>query len=120
MSLELHQDPAQHLVEVKVSGKLKEPDYQAFVPQVDDFIRQNGKIRILFDMHDFHGWTLFGALEDLRFGTRHSHDIERIALVGEKNWQKWSTPVCRMFSKADIRYFDRAHEAEAHNWVVAH
>src|SRR5262245_55958104 len=100
MSLELIQDAPHHLVEVKVSGKLKEPDYQAFVPEVDEFIRQNGRIRILFDMHDFHGWSLFGALEDMRFASRHSKDIERIALVGEKSWQKWSTPVCRMFTTA--------------------
>ena len=119
MSLELLQDPPHHLVEVKVTGKLADPDYQAFVPQVDDFIRQNGKIRILFDMHDFHGWTLFGALEDMRFGIHHSKDIERIAVVGEKGWQKWSTPVARMFSKADIRYFDRGHAADAHDWVIA-
>jgi hypothetical protein len=119
MSLDLLQDPARHLVEVKVSGKLKEPDYQAFAPKIDDFIKHNGKVRILFDMRDFHGWTLFGALEDLRFGVKHRKDVERVALVGEKSWQKWSTPLCRLFTRADVHYFDRGHEADAHEWVVA-
>lgn len=31
MSLDLLHDPTRHLVEVKVPGQLKEPDYQAFI-----------------------------------------------------------------------------------------
>ena len=46
-------------LEVKVTGKLTRIEfYQAFAPRVDALIRQNGKIRILIVMHDFHGWTL--------------------------------------------------------------
>jgi hypothetical protein len=39
-----------------MSGKLSKEDYEHFVPEVERLIEQEGKIRLLFEMHDFHGW----------------------------------------------------------------
>jgi hypothetical protein len=47
-----------HLLEVKVSGKLSKEDYERFEPAVEKLITDVGKIKILFVMHDFHGWEV--------------------------------------------------------------
>ena len=44
------------LLEVQVSGKLVHEDYKHFVPEFERLVKQNGKIRVLFEMADFHGW----------------------------------------------------------------
>jgi hypothetical protein len=52
------------LLHVKVTGKLTKEAYEAFAPVVDEQIQEHGKVRILFEMHDFHGWTAGALWED--------------------------------------------------------
>ena len=49
------------ILEIHVQRKLTKEDYEMFVPEVERLIAQHGKLRILFDMEDFHGWSA-GAL----------------------------------------------------------
>lgn len=69
----------------KMSGKLHDEDYKTFVPLVEDAVAKEGKIRLLAQFHDFHGWDMHALWDDIKFSTKHCLDVERIALVGEKN-----------------------------------
>ena len=106
-------------LEVKVTGKLTREFYQAFAPRVDALIRQNGKIRILMVMHDFHGWTLGALWEDMKFDCAHWKDIERLAIVGEWKWEQGMASFCKPFTKASIQYFDHSKLADARQWIAA-
>ena len=57
MTIELNENVEEHLLEVKASGKLSAEDYHDFEPAVERLI-DAGKIKILFEMHDFHGWEM--------------------------------------------------------------
>jgi hypothetical protein len=105
------------VLEVRVTGKLTKEAYQTFVPAVDAQIKQYGKLRILFVMQDFHGWTASAMWEDLKFDLKHWKDIERLAIVGDKKWEKGMAAFCKPFTKAQIRYFDAAQVAEAREWL---
>ncbi len=117
MTLEL--DVSGNVLTVKVSDKLTREDYECFVPQTEQMIAEHGKIRVLFEMHDFHGWKLGALWEDMKFDLHHFSHIERLAFVGEKSWEKWMSVFCRPFTSAEIRYFDRAEAEEARNWIEA-
>lgn len=108
-----------NLVEIKVTGKLRKESYEKFVPVVEGQVKEHGKVRMLFSMHDFHGWTAGALWEDIKFATHHFRDIERLALVGEKKWQKGMAVFCKPFTKAKIEYFDQEKIEEARKWVVA-
>jgi len=54
-NLDLEQDG--RILEAHVSGKLTKEDYEEFTPRAERAIDEHGKIRVLFDMHDFHGWN---------------------------------------------------------------
>jgi hypothetical protein len=117
MATHIIEDDTTRLLEVQVTGKLTGQDYERLAPEVERFIQQHGKIRMIFDMHDFHGWNGKSLLTDLQFGAKHRHDIQRLALVGEKSWQNWSSKCCRIFTDAEVRFFDRRHADEAKAWV---
>ncbi len=102
---------------VKVSGKLTKEAYEAFAPVVDEQIQEHGKLRILFEMHDFHGWTAGALWEDLKFDFKHWKDIERLAIVGESKWEAGMGVFCKPFTTAKIRYFDHANLDEAKAWI---
>jgi len=105
------------LLEVSASGKLTKEFYESFVPAVEELITQHGKIRVLFQMHDFHGWTAGALWEDVKFDVKHWRDIERLAIVGEKKWQHGMAIFCKPFTAAKIRYFDHTEINEAREWL---
>ncbi len=101
----------------KMSGKLHDADYKVFVPAVEAAIKAHGKVRLLAQFHDFHGWDMHALWDDTKFATKHCGDVERIALVGEKTWEKWMAAVCKPFTMAKIRYFDAKEVDAAWEWL---
>lgn len=117
MPIQLNEENGGKLLAIRVSGKLEKADYERFVPAAERLIRQHGKLRVLFDMVDFHGWDASAAWEDFKFGIEHFADIERLAMVGDKAWQHGMATFSKPFTKATVRYFDRADAAEARTWL---
>jgi hypothetical protein len=107
------------VLEVEVSDQLTHADYQAFVPAFERLVEQHGKIRVLFEMTNFHGWQAAALWDDIKFDVKHFSDIERLAMVGDKRWERWMAGFCRPFTTATIRYFDEAAIEEARTWVNA-
>jgi hypothetical protein len=107
-----------HLLGFKMSGKLHDEDYKHFVPVVDAAVAKHGKVRLLAEFHDFHGWDMHALWDDIKFATTHCTKIDRIALVGEKTWEKWMATICKPFTMAKVRYFDTAESTAARAWLA--
>jgi len=106
------------LLEVRVTGKLSHDDYQNFVPAFERLTGRHGKIRVLFEMADFHGWSAGALWDDLKFDLKHFSDIERLALVGDKKWEQGMSVFCRPFTSAKVRFFDSAAIQDARAWLA--
>jgi len=119
MSVELREEADGKVLTVKLSGKLARQDYEQFVPEVDRLIARHGKIRMLVQMYDFHGWTAGALWEDLKFDLKHFRHIERLAMIGEKAWEHGMAVFCKPFTTATIRYFDRSEAEQAETWIHA-
>jgi hypothetical protein len=117
MTIELNPNAETKTLEVRASGKLSAQDYHDFEPAVDGLI-ESGKIKILFEMHDFHGWEMGAMWEDIKFATKHCRDIEKIAMIGEKNWEKWMAVICKPFTMSKIKYFDAGEVEAARAWLA--
>jgi len=101
----------------KLSGKLHDEDYKHFVPVIEAAVAKHGKIWILAQFHDFQGWDLHALWDDIKFSTEYCFDVERIALVGEKAWEKWMATICKPFTMAKIKYFDASQIEAAWAWL---
>ncbi len=101
----------------KLSGKLHDDDYKLFVPIIDAALAKHPKIRLLAQFHDFQGWDVKALWDDIKFSTTHCTKIDRIALVGEKSWEKWMAVVCKPFTLAKIQYFDAGQIDAARKWI---
>lgn len=118
MPIHLEEEDDGKVLAIHVSGKLASSDYERFVPEFDRLVSQNGKLRVLFDMSDFHGWEAGALWADTKFAAKHFSDIERLAMVGETKWQHGMATFCKPFTKATVRYFDHAQAAEARTWLT--
>ena len=118
MPIQLNEENGGKILVVRVSGKLTKTDYKHFLPRFERLVRENGKLRVLFDMTGFHGWQAGALWEDIKFDFKHFADIERLAMVGDKKWEQGMATFCKPFTKATIRYFDLAEATEAQTWLA--
>ncbi len=116
-NVELKQECQGKVLHVRVTEKLTREDYEHFMPAFEALVERHGKLRVLFQMDDFHGWSAGALWEDIKLDFKHFNDIERIAMVGDKAWEKGMSVFCKPFTTATIRYFDHDHLDEARQWI---
>ena len=102
---------------MKLIGTLHDEDYKQFVPRWETILTEQGKVRLFVQFEDFHGWDLHAAWDDFKFSLKHYSDFERIALVGDRRWEKWMASFCKPFTKAKVMFFDSSHIAAAWKWL---
>jgi SpoIIAA-like len=117
MTVKIKESDGGKVLEVRATGKLAKEDYEHFVPLAESLIAKHGKIRVLFEMHDFHGWEAGALWDDIKFDVKHFRDIERLSLVGESKWEKGMSVFCKPFTTAKIKYFDIKDIDQARTWL---
>jgi hypothetical protein len=115
--VELKELSGGRILEARVTGKLGANDYQDLAPVFDRLIREHGRIGVLLELHDFHGWTGAGLWRDIEFDAKHFAQIERLAIVGEKKWQAGMAAFCKPFTTAQIRFFTADQIDGARRWI---
>ena len=113
MAIQLTETNGGKMLEVSVTGKLAHADYEHFVPEFERLLKIHGKLRVLFNMLDFHGWELPALWDDIKFDIKHFSDIEKLALVGDTKWEKWMSAFCRPFTTAKIKFFKTDEESSS-------
>ena len=117
MAVIFQEEAGGKILVLKLSGKLTKEDYQQFVPHVERLFQEHGKLRILCEMHDFHGWQAGALWQDIKFDLKHFAHIERLAFIGDKAWEHGMAVFCKPFTIAKIRYFDKSESDDAQTWI---
>lgn len=121
MGMYIHSDidegTPHRVLQINVTGKLVEHDYEQLIQRTNELVAQHGKINMLVELTDFEGWTTGAAWEDLKFGIEHFKHIERMALIGDSIWEKGMTLFVKPFTSAEVKYFDRTDSKVANEWV---
>ena len=96
---------------------MTEADYNQLLQMLDEMVKQHRKIRWYFEMENFDGWEIKAFWEDVKFDAGHANDFEKVAMVGEKKWEKWMTDLMKPFTSADVKYFDISQKQGAMEWI---
>lgn len=103
---------------IQLNGKLLDQDYQQFVPMLEQRIEEHGSVRCLIEMIDFQGIEFQALWDEIKFDARHARQIERCAIVGDRDWESWMTKLSRpIFSSAEMRFYDLAERDKAWEWI---
>lgn len=116
-SISVRQEDDGNYLRVQISGKLSKGDYNVISPAIDRQAKRNETIRVLFELKNFKGWTLGAVWEDLMVSFKHYSKFERIAIVGDRRWEKSLTPLRKLFTGAEVRFFDSLELVEAQAWM---
>jgi hypothetical protein len=117
MPIDFEEDSEGTILLVQVCGKLTTTDFEKYVPETERLIKLFGKIRIMIEIRDFHGWELGAIWDDLKFELKHFNDIERLAIVGESMHAEKMSLFFRLFTTASIQYFNLDQTTVALNWI---
>lgn len=117
-ALRLNETRGGRILSVGIRGQLDKGDYETFVPEVERLIRTHGKIRLVVELEDFHGWSADGLWEDIKFDLKHFADIERIAIIGDQTWERGMALFCKPFTKAEVKFFAPDEREQARLWIA--
>lgn len=102
-----------------INDPLSGAEAEALRRTLESAIRSGGKIRVLFELRSQPYGDFKALWEDLKFQVRHISDLESVAVVGDRRWEKAAAKVFDAFTSAPCRYFERGHEDLAWTWIEA-
>lgn len=115
----IHQtDLGDGVLHVQLRGQIDAAVYDAESGDLDAFIRENERFRLLLDLRDFEGWQgLTGVIEHLKLVRGHYRLLERAAIVGNKGWQRLAQRALDTLGGVETRFFSEDQYENAKVWI---
>ena len=114
LTIEKRADGVLHII---ADGQLTTGDYVGFVPKFE-MLAGKGPSPMRIELGPgFTGWSLAALWRDLKFDYRHREQFGRMAVIGDKRWEKWGTELTSPFFPGEMRFFEHGREAEAEEWL---
>jgi hypothetical protein len=89
----------------KVSGDVVKANYDVMVPAVEAALKTDEMVTVLLDMTEFKWEKVEAWGSDLKFGREFHDKIAKMAIVGEKTWEKWLTKLVDPFYAKEAKFF---------------
>ena len=103
---------------LKAVRRLSDADYKnVLIPRLEAIISQHGKARPLLDLSGFFGWEAAALWDDARFGLAHSHDFERVAVVGGPRWIAWGMKLSGLLMSGELKSSPPREREAAVYWI---
>ncbi len=107
------------LIRVKITGELKKSELDRMQAVATEFMKKEGKIKMLVFLEDFLGWERGADWEDVNFQLEHDRDIEKIAIVGDEKWRHLTLAFTgKPFRPVEIEYFTPSQLDQARTWIA--
>ena len=87
--------------------------------EVKAVVDAQGSVRLLLDMEQFR-WEKINAWgADLKFGKTYRKQIDKLAIVGDKKYEKLIAKIAEPYYAREARLFNLANIEDAWTWVKA-
>ena len=102
---------------LRVIGKLSHEDYNIITPMIESALDgiKEPKIKVFMDASKLEGWEMRAAWDDFKLTMKHGKEFEKIAILGNKEWQALAIKVSSWFITGETKYFED--EIEAFRWL---
>lgn len=102
---------------MKLVGMLTHEDYETIIPMLESAIAgiSEPRIQVLVDLTELQGWELRAAWDDFKLGITYGSKFSRIAVIGNRPWEKIASRVGSWFTSGEVEYFET--EAAAMHWL---
>jgi hypothetical protein len=85
--------------------------------EIEGLVDQYDSVDVLLDLQEFAGEEVRAWLPDLKFGHRFHDKIAKMAIVGDKQWEKWLTALVDPFYAKEAKFFHSQELDKAWAWL---
>jgi SpoIIAA-like len=102
-------------------GHVTRSDYESvLVPAVEAALKQHDKVRLYYQINsDFAGIDSGAMWEDFKIGMEHLLRWERVAVVTDVDWIRYTVQAFGFLMPGAVRVFPLADAPKARAWIVA-
>jgi hypothetical protein len=118
--LEVLDDLPGRVIGVRATGHVTADDYRrVLVPAIDRALAEHDKVRLVYELgEDFAGYQAGAGWQDVRLGVTHFASFERVAIVTDVDWLRWTVPVVSVLIPGEVRAFPLAERDAAVAWAA--
>ena len=111
------EESAGNVIGFRAVGRISKDDYQMLTPELEALAEQEGNIRLLLNMEKFEGEEFKAWGSDLKFGRAFRKKIDKLAIVGNKRWQKLLAALADPFYAREAEFFNTEDREAAWSWL---
>lgn len=102
---------------LKAIGKLTHEDYEKITPMINSALEsvKEPNVKVFIDGTEFEGWEARAAWDDFRFVLKHGNEFVKVAIYGNKKWEKYISKIASWFISGEVKYFEDKNEA--YKWL---
>jgi hypothetical protein len=106
-----------NVVGIAVKGRVTKQDcYDVLMPAVEESLKSHDKIRLYYELNSrFPG----AAWDDLNIGIEHVPPCERVAIVTDVGWIRYTVKALCFLIPGEIQVFATARASEGRAWITA-
>lgn len=99
-------------------GHVTKGDYETvLIPAVEKALQQPGKVRLYYEV-DFTGIDAGAMWDDLKVGMEHPLRWERIAIVTDVDWIRYTLRAFSFLMPGVAKIFRRDEKTKAQQWIL--
>ena len=106
-----------NILAFKIVGGMTKKKKKHICKVLEKQIGESGKIRLLLVIETLKTMDAESLLFDLNFTLTYTDKIERMAIIGNKAWEKTWIALFGLFSHIRTQYFDRSEIKAAWKWI---
>jgi len=109
----------QDVLAIEATGKVTHEDYHSTLIPKAEAMMAKGPIKLLYVIgKDFTGFELEALWDDSKFGLKHWHDFDRIAVVADQAWLRAAVSMFTPFFPGEVRMFGLSELSAAKAWIA--
>ncbi|SDW12938.1 SpoIIAA-like [Marinococcus luteus] len=106
-----------HTIEIEISGKLTEEDYETFRKWFDAVKQDDAPINLLAVVTDWKGMTPRAVIEDLKW-LRRIKEFQKMALVSDEKGLKAAEAFGKLLPGIETKHFGQTEKEQARAWLA--
>jgi len=103
----------------ELSEKLEAEDYRDILQPALEKAGQDGDVRIVVVIPEFHGMSAEAFWQDLKMGVEHWSKWQRIALVTDIDWMSKAVSIFGWMTPGEVKHFSLSERDNAITWVAS-
>lgn len=105
------------VVAYQFDGKITKDDVKSIHDDLRTAMGQSDKVRFFADVRHMDSVEPGALMDNLKLTPEYTSEIDRFAVVGNKDWQSWLTKTSDILTQGEARFFASEDVDKARSWI---